>query len=246
MEQTKYKNLGLSDQQLRLPQPPLFWQHADVDKTEIIDLPRPDGLLLEKIDIRELINRRLSHREFSAQSLSLEELSYLLWCSQGVKSVHNQRMTLRTVPSAGARHAFETVLLVNRVEGLLPGIYRYLALEHQLEVISTQTDLAELCVAACHGQQFVKDCAAVFFWIADIYRMTWRYNERGYRYLHLDAGHVCQNLYLAAEAIGVGACAVAAFDDDYLNSLFTLDPDKAFVIYLAATGKKLVGGTGSS
>jgi len=189
MEQTKHKNLGPSDQQMYRPQPPLFWRHAD-EKFAIIDLPPPESLVLNRIDFHELIAQRRSHREFSAQPLSLAELSHLLWCSQGVKSVHDRRMTLRTVPSAGARHAFETVLLINRVDGLLPGIYRYLALEHQMEALSAHVGFAELCVAACHGQQFIEDCAAAFFWIADIYRMTWRYNERGYRYLHLDAGHV--------------------------------------------------------
>ncbi len=81
--------------------------------------------------------------------------------------------------------------------------------------------------------------AVTFLWVAVPYRMTWRYQERGYRYLHLDAGHVCQNLYLAAEAIDAGVCAVAAFDDDALNTLLCLDAKEAFVIYLAAVGKKL-------
>jgi len=77
-------------------------------------------------------------------------------------------------------------------------------------------------------------------WVAIPHRMTWRYSERGYRYLHLDAGHACQNLYLAAEAIGGGVCAIGAFDDDAMATLLDLDPDEQFVIYLATVGKKVV------
>ncbi|MFH1570318.1 MAG: SagB/ThcOx family dehydrogenase, partial [Gemmatimonadota bacterium] len=80
--------------------------------------------------------------------------------------------------------------------------------------------------------------AVTFFWVAVPRRTTWRYVERGYRYLHLDAGHVCQNLYLAAESIGAGTCAIAAFDDDALIDILGLDPQEAFVIYLATVGKR--------
>ena len=78
----------------------------------------------------------------------------------------------------------------------------------------------------------------VFLWTAVPYRMTWRYGERGYRDLHLDAGHVCQNLYLAAEAVGCGVCAIAAFDDDVMNDLLGIDGNDQFLIYLATAGKK--------
>jgi SagB-type dehydrogenase family enzyme len=236
MEQTKHRNLGPSDQQKNLPQPPLTWPWQGVHLK--VDLPHPAALALEPVDIREVITQRASCREYADEPLSPEELSHLLWCTQGVKMVYANRMTLRTVPSAGARHAFETVLLVNRVEGLERGVYRYLAIEHQLETISTLPDLAGRFAAACYDQRFIADCAVAFLWVAVPYRMTWRYSERGYRYLHLDAGHVCQNLYLAAEVIDAGVCAVASFDDDALNALLCLDPEEAFVIYLAAVGKK--------
>ncbi|MEZ4483146.1 MAG: SagB/ThcOx family dehydrogenase [Syntrophotaleaceae bacterium] len=237
MEKTKHKNLGISDQQMHLPQPPLSWPAEPINPK--VELPHPGSLAISPGDIRILISERSSVREYADKPLSLAELSYLLWCTQGVKMVYGEYMTLRTVPSAGARHAFETVLLVNRVEELEPGLYRYLALEHCLEQISTLGELAGRFAAACLGQRFIMHSAVTFLWVAVPYRMTWRYQERGYRYLHLDAGHVCQNLYLAAEAIGAGVCAVAAFDDDALNTLLCLDPEEAFVIYLAAVGKKV-------
>jgi len=236
MEKTKHKNMGVSDQQMHLPQPPLSWTAEPVNPK--IELPHPGNLVIDPVDLCMLITQRSSLREYADKPMSLAELSHLLWCTQGVKVTYDQQMTLRTVPSAGARHALETVLLINWVDDLESGLYRYMALDHQLELISTRRDIAARFSAACCNQRFIMQSAVTFIWVAVPYRMTWRYQERGYRYLHLDAGHVCQNLYLAAEAIGAGVCAVAAFDDDELNSLLCLDPEEAFVVYLAAVGKK--------
>ncbi len=146
--------------------------------------------------------------------------------------------TLRTVPSAGARHAFETFLLLNNVTGLAPGLYRYLALTHRLQQVDTDPAIPQRITKACFDQQFILRSGAVFLWTAVPYRMTWRYGERGYRDLHLDAGHVCQNLYLAAEAVGCGVCAIAAFDDDLMNGLLGMNGTDQFLIYLATVGKK--------
>jgi SagB-type dehydrogenase family enzyme len=129
-------------------------------------------------------------------------------------------------------------LLINRVEGLAPGLYRFLAIEHKLLEVDLKPGLADRMVDACLQQRFVKSSAATFIWSAVVYRMAWRYTERGYRYLHLDAGHVCQNLYLAAAAIGCGACAIAAFDDEAVNQLLGLDGEEQLAIYLATVGKR--------
>jgi SagB-type dehydrogenase family enzyme len=144
---------------------------------------------------------------------------------------------MRNVPSAGARHAFETYLLVNNVQGLDPGLYRYLALTHELLQIDTAPGMAERVVLACLGQDFVGTCAATFIWVAVPYRMTWRYSERGYRYLYIDAGHVGQNLYLSARSLDCGVCAIAAFSDDDMNRILGLDGEEQFVIYIATAGK---------
>jgi SagB-type dehydrogenase family enzyme len=209
----------------------------------VIDLPAPRELGLGELSVREAIEQRRSVRQFAATPLSLEELSYLLWCTQGVKQVISNLATLRTVPSAGARHALETQVVVNRVEGLEPGLYRFLALEHRLLVEDLSAGLARRVVEACLGQSFIATAGATFIWTAVPYRMSWRYGERGYRYLLLDAGHVCQNLYLAAESIGCGACAVAAFDDAALDRLLGNDGIDRFVIYLAPVGKKRAEGS---
>lgn len=237
MEKTKYKYLSESYQSLGKQQPPLEMEY-DLTKP-IIKLPSPSSFKYGQKPLIDAINSRRSLRQYSGKALSLEELSFLLWCTQGVKKVINGAATLRAVPSAGARHAFETFLLINRVEGLKPGLYRFLALEHRLMEVNLDPDIGEKVVAGCLGQGFIVTSAVTFIWAADVPRMYWRYGERGYRYLHLDAGHVCQNLYLAAESIDCGACAIAAFDDDEINTVIGVDGEKQFVIYVGATGKKL-------
>jgi SagB-type dehydrogenase family enzyme len=236
MERTKYRYIGKSDQQKGLPQPPL--EHPPDPRTPIIDLPRPGSFSIQPLDLRTAIERRHSIRWYRREPITSEELSFLLWCTQGVKEVHGTQATFRTVPSAGARHAFETYVLVNNVEGLEPGLYRFLALTHQLQMVDPDPTIAHRVTSACFDQQFILWSGAVFLWTAVPYRMTWRYGERGYRDLHLDAGHVCQNLYLAAEAVGCGTCAIAAFDDDLMNGLLRINGTDQFLIYLATVGKK--------
>ena len=237
MEFTKYKYLGESDQSLGLPQPPAEAAY-DLGRQKI-SLPSPNTLPLGKVALIDAINMRRSLRNFPDKAMTTEELSFLLWCTQGVKkSKSDSSSVLRTVPSAGARHAVETYLLINNVDGLEAGLYRYLAFEHKLILMDDNAGIAEKITAACLGQGMVGRCAVGFFWAAEADRMTWRYDTRGYRYLHLDAGHVCQNLYLAAESIDCGACAIGAYDDDELNGLLGLDGENRFIIYSAVVGKR--------
>lgn len=236
IEGTKYHNLARPDRGQDSPQPPLA---LDWDRTkQPIPLPPPKAIRLGGLSVREAIDRRRTLRTYSRAPLDPEELSYLLWCTQGVQEVVPGFRTMRTVPSAGARHAFETYLCLNNVSGLRPGLYRFLALEHALLEENLRADFADRLAQACLGQEAVKTCAATFVWTAVVCRMTYRYGERGYRYLYLDAGHVCQSLYLAAEAIGCGVCAIGAFSDDEVNRLLCLDGEDRFAIYLGAVGKK--------
>ena len=247
MEQTTYKYSVPSDQSKGIPQPPLQAPYIGTP----IDLPKPDEIEMQTVDLRTAIEGRVSVRRYDEEPLTLAELSFLLWCTQGIKGTKGgSYATLRTVPSAGARHAFETFLLINRVEGLESGLYRFLALEHQLVEVNLDPDIGKEITQACWNQRFVLTSAVTFIWVAVPYRMTWRYGQRGYRYMHLDAGHVCQNLYLAAEAVDSGVCAIAAFSDEDMSRLLDLgrerqtpndgEPYKGdpFVIYVATVGKK--------
>lgn len=235
LEGTNYQNLGPSDQQQGMSQPPL---HSVLQDGKNVSLPKPRILDLGGMELRTAIETRRSLRAYADMPLSLDELSFLLWCSQGVKLESTGKHTLRTVPSAGARHALETVLLVNRVDDLSPGLYQYDAATHGLIQWDSPSDVTDQVMAACLDQRIIGNSAATFIWIAERYRMAWRYGERGLRYLFLDAGHVCQNLHLAAESIAAGVCAVGAFNDDALNELLDLDGTSRFVVYLAGVGKR--------
>ena len=237
MKKTRYGELSEPPQNSgEFPQPPLELPYP-MDAC-LIPLVQPAEIQVPPMDLRTAVEQRRTLRKYSPQPLTLAELSYLLWMSQGVKKVSKRPATLRTVPSAGARHAFETFLLVNRVEGLPAGLYRYLAIDHALLEVDLATDVNARITAACGDQSQVAESAVTFLWVAVVERMFWRYVERGYRYLHLDAGHVCQNLALAAEQIGGGICPIAAFGDEELNSELGLDGENLFVIYLASMGKK--------
>jgi SagB-type dehydrogenase family enzyme len=219
-----------------VPQPPL--ELGAPPQVQRIPLPHPDDFQIPPFDLRTAIEQRSSLRHYAPDPLTLEELAYQLWLTQGVKRVTDRPATLRNVPSAGARHAFETYLLINRVEGLQPGLYRYLALEHTLIALDLSAEILNRVTTGCLEQKQVRTSAVTFLWVADMARMYWRYTQRGYRYLHLDAGHVCQNLYLAAEATHCGVCAIAAFDDENLNRVLGLDGENLFVTYIASLGKR--------
>lgn len=236
MRLTKYENLEPSPQSLGVPMPPL---QVTLDEGSV-PLTLPDGrnLALEKLDLADLVDRRETLRKYTVHSLSLQELAFLLWGTQGVKTYSEKQLTRRTVPSAGSRHPFETTMLVNRVDGLEPGLYRYLALEHQLARLRAPEDIRDQLTDACLKQQHVSNSAVTFAWVAVPQRTAWRYSQRAYRYLLLDAGHVCQNLYLLAEAIGCGVCAIAAYNDDLVNQALGLDGVERFVIYLASLGRR--------
>lgn len=248
--ETAIARLGVSGQKRGLPQPPTALRLVDGREVELPQIGRDWG----KVTLAGAVRSRRSLREYSPQPLALQELGALLWATQGVERTWEgkepvqkegaeprvHRVTFRTAPSAGARHALETLLVVRAVDGLASGVYQYLPIEHRLLAAETLSVSPSALAAACLGQTMVEAAAVTFVWVAVAERMTWRYGERGYRYLYLDAGHVCQNLYLACEAVGAGTCAIGAYDDDAVNELFRLPAGEQFVIYLASVGKKSV------
>lgn len=225
-----------SDAQRGLPAPPL--ETPAPSGARRFGLIPPGDLRVGDAPFSDLLERRRSHRSFSDVPLSAEQLSFLLWATQGVKEVMARgTATRRTVPSAGARHALETYLMVMRVEGFAPGLYRYLALEHQLcQLRGARPEDGALLVDACGGQRFCAECAACFLWTAIPYRMEWRYGPVAPKLIALDAGHVCENLYLACEAMGLGTCAVAAFDQGKTDAFLGVDGREEFALYLAPVG----------
>ena len=237
VEETKYTNISESDQHMGVSQPP--YEIPLEEGKPLINLPAPENIDFGSYDLRKAIEERRSLRRYSDDSLSLEELSYLLWLTQGVKKEDEKRHVVwRTVPSAGCRHPFETYLSINRVDGLEPGLYRFASVDHKLVALELNKEFSDKLTDACMGQRQVQTSAVTFIWAAVPYRTVWRYSERSYRYLYLDAGHVCQNLHLAAESINCGICAIGAYHDDQVDALMGFNPPEMFAIYLASLGRR--------
>ena len=191
------------------------------------------------LSLDRIIAKRKSRRNYAPEPLHLEELSFLLWATQGIRSSDSGAASFRTVPSAGARHSFETYLVVHNVEKLNPGLYRFLPLSNELLFIKEIDQTEHKLSKAAFGQRFIATGAVTFIWACLPYRMEWRYGPNAYRTILMDVGHVCQNLYLACEAIGGGTCAVAAYDQHAMDELLGLDGHDEFSIYLAPVGRAL-------
>jgi SagB-type dehydrogenase family enzyme len=220
------------DQEKGVPQPAP--QKPYPEDAELVELLSPQSLTVGNMPLKEVIGKRRSRRRYTDQPLTLEELSYLLWATQGLSG---GKSNLRSVPSAGGRHPFETYLFINRVERLKKGLYRYLPLDHKLLPISDDPELLDRVVDACCSQKFVGGSAVVFIWTAIPYRSEWRYNIIAHKMIAMDAGHLCQNLYLASESIGGGACAIGKYNQEKMDALLGMDGTEEFTIYAATVGK---------
>ena len=183
----------------------------------------------------ETIMGRRSQRRFSADEMSLRDLSQLLWATQGITG-DVPGFRLRATGSAGALYPNETYLVLNRVEGLEPGIAHYDVQEHSLAVLY-QGEFGPACAEACLGQRFCASAQVVFAWGAVVSRSAQKYGDRCYRYIYLDAGHIGGQLQLAAQALGLGSVNIGAFYDDAVNRLFGLDGVEETVVYLTAVGR---------
>lgn len=181
-----------------------------------------------------LQNRR-SRRKFIRKEITFNELSALLWSSQGI-SGRMLGIDLRTAPSAGALYPIETYILINRVEDISPGIYHFNLKKYVLEQLQLG-DFASKLAQSCLGQMFVADASVNFCWSAVLRRNMSKYGSRGMRYIFMDVGHICQNLLLSAEALDIAACPVGAFLDEEINALLNLDGEEESIIYCASVGK---------
>lgn len=233
---------GRSDQHLGV-EPPLL-EKAIPDGAKRIDLVPADQTGVDAPSLTRAISERRSRRKFTEEELSLEDLSYLLWATQGIREIHPKRVhAFRTVPSGGCRHPFETYLFIHRVEGVPVGLWRYSALEHALISIWDQWPIdAPSLTEACNGQSWIDSAAVTFVWAVIPYRTEWRYGPDSLKDILLSCGHVCQNLYLACESIGAGTCAVVAYDQEKMDALLGIDGFDELALYVAPVGKVDLGG----
>jgi SagB-type dehydrogenase family enzyme len=250
-EQTSYERGSLEE---RMPdwrsKPPLykFYSHAPV-----LGLPSPAPAPGEEPGpgVLACVARRRSVRTFGATPLTLLELSRLLYSSSGLTAsfiAPQGQDFYRAAPAAGALYPIETYVVVNKVEGLEPGLYHYRVAgadilerpiaegSHSLEQLRVGDLRAEITAAAL-DQPLCGKAGAVFIWTAVFARSEWKYRERSYRYVYLDAGHMAAQLSLAAVSQGLGTCQLAAFYDKELDGLLGIDGRSEGALYLTAVGR---------
>jgi SagB-type dehydrogenase family enzyme len=172
-------------------------------------LPKPslDG----KVSVEKAIKERRTIRDFKDQSLTLIQLSQLLWAAQGITDPKEGK---RAAPSGGALYPLDIYLVIGekRVEGMDPGVYHYIPEKHLMTLISKGDRRKEIASASL-GQMWMAKAPMMFVITVEYRRITGKYGERGIRYALIEVGHVGQNIFLQAEALGLGAGIVGAFHD---------------------------------
>jgi SagB-type dehydrogenase family enzyme len=176
------------------------------------------------------LQERRSVREYAPEALTLSEVSQLLWGGQGVTDT---RERLRTAPSAGALYPLELYLVTGNIKSLSPGVYRYQPMQHRLVKVGS-SDLREALAAVALRQSFLRDSAGAFVFTAVPERTTAKYGKRGIRYVHMEAGHAAQNVYLQAVSLGLGTVVVGAFDDEDVQEVLGI---KEQPLYLMPFGR---------
>lgn len=219
------------DQEKDIPAPPR--QKDYPQNAKLIDLPNPQKIKVDNDSLKKLIPKRRSRRRYKDKEISLKKLSFLLWATQGVNEENDN---LRNVPSAGARHPFETYLIIRKVKGLENGLYRYIPFEHKLYFIKKIKKTAEVISRVCRNQRFVKRSSLLFVWTVIPYRTEWRYSILSHKVIAMDAGHLCQNLYLAGEALNLGVCAIGAYGQEKTDNILEVDGQEEFAVYGASVG----------
>lgn len=232
-EETKYTTERIGSHTLDWNTFPDQFKNYD-SPLAVISLPQPE--FSGDPDLWKVLYRRRSRRAYgNAEPLPLGVLSTLLWATQGITEKYGDNL-FRSAPSAGGLFPVETYLNVRLVEGLEGGIYHFRPGRYDLEFLK-KGDFSRNLAEAALDQGIVATAQVTFIWSAVLPRSKWKYRQRAYRYIYLDAGHICQNLYLAGEALGLGVCAIGAFFDEDANGIVDLDGIDETVIYMATVGK---------
>lgn len=229
---TRYTRDTMDNTPLDWANQPESWKlYPDAPRVPL-ETPRIRG----GVSLWSALNERRSVRRFGGATVTKRELSRLLWAAQGVTR-QQQGVLFRTAPSAGGLYPIETYLAVHRVEGVESGIYHYAVPEHALEQLSLG-DVRLATAQAALDQRIAYEADLVLIWTAIFQRSKWKYKQRAYRYIYLDAGHIAQNVALAAVALGLGSCQIAAIYDDEANGLLGLDGGQESVIYMTSVGRE--------
>jgi SagB-type dehydrogenase family enzyme len=218
--------------------PALYKEYPEAQKIELVAFdPRRFASLCEAAGAMILdraLRQRKSIRDFQQQPISKDQLSYLLWASTGIQRIEDG-YEFRTTPSAGALYPIETYVVVNDVRKLEAGVYHYSIKAHQLEQLK-QGEFRQEITAAALGQGMCQTSAVVFVWSAVFERCKWKYGQRAYRYIYLDAGHIAENLALAAVSLNLGSCEIGALYDNQVNAILGIDGSEESVVCMAVVG----------
>jgi len=215
----------------RPPRPDTCKEYPGCERIALPKLTAPDAGSLH-----DALSRRRSVRRFGPTPLTAEHLSYLLWASTGIS--HRQAgYEFRTAPSAGALYPVETYLSVHNADRIQQGIYHYAIADHALELLKAGDFSVDVARAAL-DQRMCLEAAVVFIWTAVFARSKWKYGQRAYRYVYLDAGHIAENLALAVTGLGLAGCHIAAIYDDEANGIIDVDGTEESVIYMTAVGSR--------
>ncbi|HUU90044.1 MAG TPA: SagB/ThcOx family dehydrogenase [Phycisphaerae bacterium] len=198
----------------------------------MVSLERP--ATWPEADLWETLRTRRSHRDFAGAPMAQQTLMLLLWAAQGITQPGH--WPFRTAPSAGALYPVETYVCAARVDGLEPGVYHWELPEERLALVAARDDAAAAAQAACLDQGMVGQAPVSFLWSGVWGRGAQKYGDRALRYVYLDAGHLAENLHLAATALGHGACMIGAFLDEEMNALAGVDGEEESVVYAACVG----------
>jgi len=210
----------------RKPEP--YKRYPDASKVQLDPPQTDDGAPLWAV-----LQKRRSVRHFKYEPMTKSELSQLLWAAQGITVPWGAR----TAPSAGALYPVETYIVANSVTDVEPGIYHYAVDRHELDQLRVG-DFRILVAQAALDQEMAYHANVVFIWTAVFERSRWKYKQRAYRYIYLDAGHIAQNVALAAVASDLGSCQIAALYDDEVNALIGVDGVEESVVYMTVVGKE--------
>ena len=235
LRKTRYPDFSTVDLIKRVPQPPT--ELPVREGARVIRLPDPKDLAVSDVTVREAIEGWQQAPYFSRSSLTLGELSFLLWCTQGVRKTGDDEVQTRNVISGGSRYPLETFFVAGEVEGIPTGLYRYLPLSHRIVLEREASDLPFEMGTASMNFKVVTRAAVTFLWVGIPYRSTWALGNRGYRSMLIEAGHVCQVLIFAAACIGSQVHALDLFHDEYMVRLANLDAGTQWPLYLAAVGR---------
>ena len=231
--QSKYVRNHLLSHFLDWENKPKTYKTYD-NPVKTINLPTPK--FDENLPFWKVIKNRQSLRKFNREPLNLNQISLFLFGISGITRIFPQ-FAFRTVPSAGGLFPIETYCIVNNVKEVERGVYHYNIKNHVLECLKLG-DYRNDAMNACLDQKMVYNSSITFIWTAIIERSKWKYLQRCYRYIYMDAGHIGQNFYLIAEALGLGACTVGAIYDNELNDLLEIDGIEETAIYVGVTGNK--------